>query len=139
MGFLSKTPSEIENAKGGRWDPATDSGRMHRFMFFKPSYMKMLEKWGKLAEDSEVGRVGLANRWVRYHSFLNGEKCDEMILGASTYEQFQDTVDQIEKGPLEDWIVEKVNGFWELIKEDAEVDNIRAFKAVFMSEVDTTS
>ena len=129
MGFLSKTPSEIENGTG-RWDPSTFSGRMHRSMFYKPSYMKILEEWGKLAEESGAGRVGLANRWVRYHSVLRGDLGDEMIIGASSAEQFQQTVKEIEKGPLEEWIVKRINELWEMIKDDAEVDNLRAFREV---------
>ena len=90
----------------------------------------MLEEWGKLAEESGVGRVGLANRWVRYHSVLKGDLGDEMIIGASSAEQFQQTVEEIDKGPLEDWVVKRINELWEMIKYDAEVDNLRAFREV---------
>jgi aflatoxin B1 aldehyde reductase len=130
MGFLSKTPSEIEHGKG-RWDASTPGGQMHRLMFYKPSYMRMLGEWGKLAEESEVGRVGLAYRWVRYHSFLKGELGDEMIIGASSAEQFRETVEEIEKGPLEEWVVGRIDGLWDIIRGDAEVDNLRAFREVF--------
>jgi aflatoxin B1 aldehyde reductase len=128
-GFLSKTPSELEQAKG-RWDASTVSGKLHRFVFQKPSYMRMLEEWGKLAEESGVGRVGLAYRWVRYHSMLKGELGDEMIIGASTAEQFRQTVEEIEKGPLEEWVVKRVDELWEMVRDEAEVDNLRAFREV---------
>jgi aflatoxin B1 aldehyde reductase len=128
-GFLSKTPSELEQAKG-RWDASTVSGKLHRFIFQKPSYTKMLEEWGKLAEESGVGRVGLAYRWVRYHSMLKGELGDEMIIGASTAEQFRQTVEEIEKGPLEEWVVERIDALWGVVRDEAEVDNLRAFREV---------
>ncbi|KAH8596212.1 NADP-dependent oxidoreductase domain-containing protein [Bisporella sp. PMI_857] len=125
MGFLSKTPAQIENATSGRWDPATPLGRMHRFMFCKPAYIKMLDEWGKLAEKSGVSKAGLAYRWVRYHSFLDGAKGDEMIVGAK----------EIEKGRFDDWIVEKINALWETVKADVEVSTVRAFKAAVLGIV----
>jgi hypothetical protein len=42
-------------------------------LFFKPSYMAMLEKYGKPAEESGVGRLGFALRWVRWHGALRGD------------------------------------------------------------------
>jgi aryl-alcohol dehydrogenase-like predicted oxidoreductase len=92
--------------------------------------MRMLEEWGKLAEESGVGRVGLAYRWVRYHSMLTGESGDEMIIGASTAVQFRQTVEEIEKGPLEEWVVKRVDELWEMVRDEAEVDNLRAFREV---------
>jgi len=40
-------------------------------------------------------------------------------------------VEEIEKGPLEAWVVERIEGFWEIVREEAEVDNLRAFREVF--------
>ncbi|KAL3422930.1 aldehyde reductase [Phlyctema vagabunda] len=128
-GFLSKTPSDFETAQG-RWDPSTLMGKFHRELFYRPSYLKLLEEFGKLSEQSGVSRVGLAYRWVAYHSVLKQELGDEMILGASSGKQFQQTVEEIEKGPLEHWVAEKIEELWDLVKDDP-VDNVKAFKAVF--------
>lgn len=90
----------------------------------------MLADYGKLAEESGVSRVGLAYRWVRYHSALKGELGDEMIIGANSGKQFRETVEEIEKGPLEPWVVERIDGLWELVKDDAPIDNLKAVREV---------
>jgi aryl-alcohol dehydrogenase-like predicted oxidoreductase len=130
-GFLSKTVEQIENGHGTeRWDPNTVYGAVNRHLFYKPSYLKMLADYGKLAEESGVSRVGLAYRWVRYHSALKGELGDEMIIGANSGKQFRETVEEIEKGPLEPWVVERIDGLWELVKDDAPIDNLKAVREV---------
>lgn len=130
-GFLSKTVEQIENGHGSeRWDPTSPYGMVSRHLFYKPSYMKMLTEFGKLSEESGVSRAGLAYRWVRYHSALKGELGDEMIIGASSAIKFRDAVEEIEKGPLEQWVVERIDGLWELVKDDAPRDNLRAIREV---------
>ena len=137
MGFLAKSPSDFEvGAKGlqGRWDASTVHGEVHMFMFGKPSFIAMLGDWCALAEESGAGKVGLAYRWLRYHSALKGELGDEMIIGASSARQLEETMKEIEKGPLEQWVVERIEGMWESVKEDAEVDTQRALRVVIMGE-----
>ncbi|KAH8684376.1 NADP-dependent oxidoreductase domain-containing protein [Tricladium varicosporioides] len=130
-GFLSKTVEQIENGHGTeRWDPNSVYGMISRHLFYKPSYMKMLTEYGKLSEESGVSRAGLAYRWVRYHSALRGELGDEMIIGANSAKQFREAVVEIEKGPLEQWMVERIDGLWELVKDDAPIDNLRAVRDV---------
>jgi aflatoxin B1 aldehyde reductase len=132
-GFLSRTASELTSpAKGGKWDPEMPVGKFYRTLFFKPSYLTFLEEWEKLVDESGVSRVGLAYRWVRYHSVLKGELGDEMIIGASSAKQFEEALIEIEKGPLEGWVVDRIEALWEGVKADAEVDHLRAFRAVFL-------
>jgi len=133
-GFLSRLPADLSHpAPGSKYDPSTPQGRFNRVLFGKDSYVTFLEKWGKLVEESGVSRVGLAYRWVRYHSALKGELGDEMLVGTGTSKQFEETVLEIEKGPLEGWVVERIEGLWEIVKGDAEVDNLRAFQEVYNS------
>lgn len=130
-GFLSKTVEQIENGSGTeRWDPASPYGMVNRHLYYKPSYMKTLREYGKLSEESGVSKVGLAYRWVRYHSALKGELGDEMIIGANSAKQFCEAVEEIEKWRLEQWVVERIDGLWELVKDDAPIDNLRAIRDV---------
>jgi hypothetical protein len=39
-------------------------------------------------------------------------------------------VEEIEKGPLEPWVVERIDGLWELVKDDAPIDNLKAVREV---------
>ncbi|RFU25802.1 hypothetical protein B7463_g10536, partial [Scytalidium lignicola] len=98
-GFLTKTPEQITAGVPGRWDPNTMGGAVSRHLFFKPSYLEMLKHYGKLAEESGAGRIGLALRWVRWHGALRGELGDEMILGAKYWEAARGSTEGGRKGP----------------------------------------
>ncbi|KAF7547345.1 hypothetical protein G7Z17_g7793 [Cylindrodendrum hubeiense] len=124
-GLLAKTPEYIHEGKGS-WDPSTVMGKMYRDLFYKPSYMEMLEEFGKLSDKSGVSRSGLAYRWVRYHSALKGNLGDEMILGAASAAQLEESLMELEKGPLENWVVERIDELWDIVKEDAPRDNMKS-------------
>ncbi|UKZ78632.1 hypothetical protein TrVFT333_006378 [Trichoderma virens FT-333] len=128
-GLLSKTPEYIEAGKGN-WDPNTITGKIFRDLYYKPSYLKMLEEFGKLSSETGVSRSGLAYRWVRYHSALKSELGDEMILGSVTAQQLEEALAELDKGPLEASVVEKLEGLWQLIKDDAPIDNLISVRKV---------
>jgi aryl-alcohol dehydrogenase-like predicted oxidoreductase len=129
-GFLAKTPEYIEKGLGS-WDPSTPMGRFNRDLFYKPTFMQVLREFGKIAEDCRESRASLAYRWVRYHSVLDGNKGDSMILGAASNEQLAEALTELAKGPLEPAIVQRINNLWELIKDEAPVDNLKSAQKVF--------
>ncbi|KAH8805207.1 NADP-dependent oxidoreductase domain-containing protein [Xylogone sp. PMI_703] len=130
-GFLAKTPEQITGGVAGRWDPNTPSGEVHRRLFYKPVFLEMLKQYGELAEKSGAGRVGLALRWVRWHGALRGELGDEMILGASHGKRVQEVLKEVEKGLLEDWVVKRMDELWEMVKDEAPIDNLKAVREVY--------
>ncbi|KAL6852090.1 NADP-dependent oxidoreductase domain-containing protein [Trichoderma novae-zelandiae] len=128
-GLLSKTPEYIESGKGN-WDPSSLTGKIFRDLYYKPSYLKMLEDFGNLSEEIGISRSGLAYRWVRYHSALKSEVGDAMILGSVTAQQLEEALAELNKGPLDATAVEKLDGLWQLIKDDAPVDNLSSVRKV---------
>ncbi|KAK5994256.1 Oxidoreductase sirO [Cladobotryum mycophilum] len=130
-GLLNKTPEYIQQGKGN-WDPITPTGKIFRDLYYKPSYLNMLKEFGKLSEQTGVSRSGLAYRWVRYHSALKVELGDEMILGSVTAESLEEAVVELDKGPLEGWVVKRIDELWELIKDDAPVDNLKSVRKIVL-------
>lgn len=128
-GLLVKTPADIAAGKGS-YNPDEFSGKILRPMFNKPSYMKMLEEFGKLSEESGISRTGLAYRWVRHHSILKPEFGDEMIIGGTTAEQVANSLKELEGGPLEPWVADRISQLWEIIKDDAPRDNLKYVRNV---------
>ncbi|KKP05589.1 aflatoxin B1 aldehyde reductase member 3 [Trichoderma harzianum] len=128
-GLLSKTPEYIEAGKGN-WDPNTITGKVFRDLYYKPSYLKMLEEFGKLSAETGISRSGLAYRWVRYHSALKSELGDQMILGSVNAQQLEEAMGELNKGPLEAETVEKLESLWQLIKDDAPIDNLISVRKV---------
>jgi aflatoxin B1 aldehyde reductase len=129
-GLLVKTPEFIEEGQGS-WNPASPSGMIFRHNYYKPEYMTMLREFGTLSEKSKVSRLGLAYRWVRYHSFLDGSLGDEMIIGGTSAKQLEEAILELEKGPLEPWVVQRIGELWEMVKAVAPVDNLEAVRGMF--------
>lgn len=119
-GFLVRTPEFIANPPdGGRWDRKTIVGRMYHGAFNKPEIIKYLEEYIQLSELTGLGQAELAYRWVRFHSILDGAKGDSIIVGASSPVQLDQTLSFVEKGPLSEAVVGKLEAMWETVKDVA--------------------
>lgn len=124
-GFLVKTPEQVANpAADSRWHPSSPYGALYQKLYNKPSMIEYLRRFGELAEEAGVSKLGLAFRWVRYHSALSGEHGDRVIFGASSLEQVEETLAEIEKGPLEGWVAKRLDEMWKIIEKDAPYNNI---------------
>ncbi|KAH6720875.1 NADP-dependent oxidoreductase domain-containing protein [Leptodontidium sp. MPI-SDFR-AT-0119] len=135
MGFLAKVPEDFETGTnkltGGRWDTTTLFGQVQEVMFRKPSMINLLAEWNKIAKEAGYSKAGMAYRWVSYHSALRGDLGDEMIIGASTAKQFEETAAEIEKGPLAASVVAKIDALWGPVAADGETSTLRALGVVF--------
>ncbi|KAJ3466378.1 hypothetical protein MRS44_007036 [Fusarium solani] len=113
-------------ARHGSWDASTPMGRFNRDLFYKPTYMQLLHQFSRIAQECQESQSGLAYRWVRYHSVLDGNLGDSMILGAATCEQLNETLAELDKGPLEPYLVQRISDLWEIAKHEEPVDNLKS-------------
>lgn len=120
-GFLAKTKSQIEEG-AGRFNKEALRGMYHS-MYVKPSYLEALGEWERIANDEGTSKADLAYRWVSYHSPLKTEQGDALIVGASSFEQLEQTAQGLKKGPLKKETVEAIEKVWESVKADAPLDN----------------
>ncbi|KAJ3043160.1 hypothetical protein HDV00_005776 [Rhizophlyctis rosea] len=125
-GFLSKSVEQIKAGGEGRWDPNTFIGQLYHKLYNKPKVLEGLEEWSAISEESGIPRAELAYRYIAYHSAVDASKGDAIIVGASKLEQLQQTVDGLKKGPLPKEIVARVEKVWELVKDEAPVNNLAA-------------
>jgi aflatoxin B1 aldehyde reductase len=121
-GFLSKSKAELTDAEG-RFGAKNPLAPVYNAMYNKPSFVAALDVWDQIARDEGVSRAELAYRWIVYHSKLQGDLGDAVIVGARKHEQLRETVAAIEKGPLSDHAVKRIDEVWESIKADALLDN----------------
>ncbi|KAI9870830.1 MAG: Aflatoxin B1 aldehyde reductase member 2, partial [Watsoniomyces obsoletus] len=96
---------------------------MYAEMYKKPAYLDLLDKWEKIAEEVGCTKAELAYRWVAYHSALEAEKGDGVIVGASSLKQLEATFEGLEKGPLPGDAAKRIEGLWEGVSHEAPVDN----------------
>lgn len=121
-GFLTKTPQSIKEG-AGRFDTNTLIGKMYPGLYSRPSYLVALGEWKAIAEEVGSDPAELAYRWVSYNSPLTNENGDGIIIGVGSLQQLEKTLEGIEKGPLPDSAVKKINEVWNKIKHEAPLDN----------------
>ncbi|TAQ85674.1 hypothetical protein B7494_g6014 [Chlorociboria aeruginascens] len=127
-GFLVKSAATLrDNADKGRFGAASRSGPMYNAMYSKESLLQGLEKFEAIAKDAGITQAELATRWIAFHSALQEEKGDGLILGASKVEQLESSLTAVEKGPLDQKFVDRIDGIWEDVKEDAPYDNWHSY------------
>ncbi|KAF4625083.1 hypothetical protein G7Y89_g13086 [Cudoniella acicularis] len=126
-GFLVKDPAQLRTqSAGGRFENESPAGKLYNKLYGKESLFKALETWGEIAKDAGFSKAALAYRWIVWHSALNVEEGDALIVGASKVAQLEETLDAIDAGPLDEKTVERVTGIWEVVKADAPRDNWNA-------------
>ncbi|KAG4424710.1 hypothetical protein IFR04_002243 [Cadophora malorum] len=52
---------------------------------------------------------------------------DQVVVGASSSTQLRETVKEIEKGPLEDWVVKRLDEMWKDVEHEAPENNFVTF------------
>lgn len=97
-------------------------------MYGSESFLRYVEEYGKLAEESGNSKAGLAYRWVVWNGVLGEVEGDCVILGASSAKQLKQTISEIERGPLEAWVMERLDEMFKGIENDDPGDNFTTFK-----------
>ena len=121
-GFLSKTEAQLTGDEG-RFADGSPISKIYNGMYNRPSFVKALGVWEQIAKDEGTTRAELAYRWIVYHSKLQEDLGDAVIVGARNREQLRETIESIKKGPLSDGAVKRIDEIWESIKDDALLDN----------------
>ncbi|KAK2768360.1 hypothetical protein FQN54_000214 [Arachnomyces sp. PD_36] len=131
-GFLIKSPEYFKGdgsaLAGGRFDKTQEVGAVYNSLYNKPELVEPLAEWGAIAEKAGVSKAELAFRWLGYHSALRESEGDSIVLGASRPSQLKGALDALKAGPLDEESVNRIQGFWESIKEHAPVDNYHGTK-----------
>lgn len=127
-GFLSKIKADLTDPDG-RFGERNPLAPVYNAMYNRPSFISALDTWGQIAKDEGVSNAELAYRWIFYHSKMQGDHGDAVIIGARKVQQLKETVDAIKKGPLSDIAVQKINEIWQGVKADAFLDNFEFMSA----------
>lgn len=123
-GFLTKSREQIESGST-RFSPDQMYGLYHK-MHVKDNFMKALEAWEGIAKDEGVSKAELAYRWIVYNSELKPEFGDGIVVGASNAGQLEQTLAACAKGPLSAGAAQRIQAVWEMVKDEACVNNYQA-------------
>lgn len=130
-GFLAKTKAQVVEGKDAGRFTKNDSflNKMYQNLYSRDSFIHALETWQELADSEGISKVELAYRWIYYHSALDTDKGDVVILGASKVEQIGSTVDGLKRGPLKAETIKGIDKVWDDIKGDSKyVDNFESIQ-----------
>ncbi|EEA27391.1 hypothetical protein TMatcc_004322 [Talaromyces marneffei ATCC 18224] len=121
-GFLTKSPEDVMNEKG-RFDTKLMFGKMMNTLYNKPSMLEFLTEFGKLATQEGISQAELAYRWIVYHSHLDGEFGDGIIIGSRFGDHLTATIEGLKKGPLSEEAAKRMDELWKAVEKDSILDN----------------
>ncbi|KAI1880168.1 hypothetical protein JX265_001789 [Neoarthrinium moseri] len=134
-GFLAKTSQQFRHQPEsfhGRWDRAGFLGNVYHFLYNKPPALEALDKWNEIAAAEGISGEEMAYRWVAYNSALTTD--DDMVIGATTIEQWKSNLAAIQKGPLSPETAARIDALWTPeLKKDGILDNFVAIKGAMVS------
>lgn len=107
---IEKQPSE------GRFSLRAKS---YQGRYWKESFFKAVSIITEACETAGIPDAEAALRWLAYHSMLDDDCGDGIIIGASKLSQLEQNLSSLNAGPLPQEIVEAMNHAWQLTKADA--------------------
>ena len=104
-------------------DAPTDGRFTHRpnyqGRYWKKSYFDALHVIESSASAHGINSIEATYRWLAFHSMLNGERGDAILIGASKLSHLQENMRAITKGPLPEDVICAFEEAWRITKGDS--------------------
>ncbi|KAK9781678.1 putative Keto reductase [Seiridium cardinale] len=102
--------------KGSRFDPSKSQGKNYRTRYWNETYFDALDVVRPVAKKLGISTAEAALRWISHHGKLAKEKGDAVIIGASSAQQLEENLSNLEKGPLPEELVRAFDEAWNTAK-----------------------
>ncbi|KAF9116043.1 hypothetical protein BGW39_002841 [Mortierella sp. 14UC] len=106
--------AEDEVKEGGRYDPNSRFGKLFRDRYWTKTNFEAVQALTAVATANNLTLLEATLRWMRHHSSLTAK--DGIILGASTVAQLEESLTELEKGPLPEAMLKAFDDAWEHVK-----------------------
>lgn len=104
-------------------DAPTDGRFTHRpnyqGRYWKKSFFDAVAVIKSAAEKYGITSIEATYRWLAYHSMLNSERGDGILIGASKISHLKQNIEAAEKGPLPDDVLVAFEEAWSISKIDS--------------------
>ncbi|RWA03111.1 hypothetical protein EKO27_g11994, partial [Xylaria grammica] len=120
--FSGKIKSKDMEVDDGRFSSKNPTNAMYRKRYFKESTFRALQTIERALEKHPgLTMIETALRWTVHHSALHVKDGggDGIIIGISSYDQLDSNLDNLEKGPLPDDVVQALDEAWLICKAEA--------------------
>lgn len=87
--------------------------------YWKESCFKAVDMIREACEKENISMVNASFRWLAYHSCIDFEKNDAILIGASRPSQLVQNIETFSSGPLPEALVKVYEEAWEICREDA--------------------
>lgn len=87
--------------------------------YWKKSFFEAVGLIGRAAEAHGISPIEATYRWLAYHSMLDGERGDAILIGASKLSHLKQNMAALEAGPLPDDVLAAFEAAWGLAKGDS--------------------
>lgn len=91
----------------------------YRKRYWKKEFFEALQVLYEACENSGIGMVEAAFRWLTEHSALEASAGDGILIGASSLGQLQQNLNLLNAGPLPVAVLESFESAWEYAKAEA--------------------
>ncbi len=118
--FSGKVTRATSGVSGSRWDAKSPLGAKYSNDYFHDPIFTAGEMVRQNAEQYGINGHAIGLRWIVWHSQLDAECGDGVIIGASSVEQLGENLDILEQGPLPQELIKVIGMAWNMVKD---VDN----------------
>lgn len=94
-------------------------GQLYAANYSKPKIAIAADKTTEVAAKHGINGHAAALRWTTYHSILDREKGDAVIIGASSTAQLATNMNIIDQGPLPQELVDVLDGVYGQLGDEA--------------------
>ena len=107
-----------------RFEDAPSDGRFthrpnYQGRYWKKSYFDAVNVIKEAAEKHGISVIEATYRWLAFHSMLNGERGDAILIGASKLSHLKQNMDTIKAGPLPEDVLHAFDTAWTITKGDS--------------------
>ena len=104
-------------------DTPTDGRFTHRpnyqGRYWKKSYFDAVDVIKTAAEKNGITSIEATYRWLAYHSMLNAERGDAILIGASKLNHLKQNMDAVKAGSLPEEVAAAFDEAWQITKGDS--------------------
>lgn len=108
----------------GRFEDAPADGRFthrpnYQGRYWKRSYFDAVEVIKTAAGKHGITSIEATYRWLAYHSMLDGERGDGILIGASKISHLKQNMEAVKAGPLPEDLLAAFEEAWSLCKNES--------------------
>ena len=95
----------------------TPAGQRVRQLYGSEEMQSAVQKVRDAAEQKGLGGHEVALRWTFWNGILDGKFNDGVVIGTSSEKQLRETCEHLEKGGLDDELIELMDQVWDAVKK----------------------